>query len=315
MEVLRIESALVEHGLALVDEILLRTVRSDVAILSQTSRRVVRAGGKRLRPRVLLDAYLALEGQDVARAAPVAAAVELLHTASLIHDDINDHSALRRGQPSVNAELGDSLALLMGDFIFVHFIDLLADFDPTVIRVLSRCCIDIVEGETREMLHWGDVDTDEQTYLAVVAQKTGSLLSAAARLGGILAGGTEAQVEALAGYGLHLGLAFQIRDDLLDFVGNDSALGKPVAEDLGQGKVTLAPIRALQVSPGGFACLMSGDWGRVGDLLRRTGALDYAMHVARAQVHEAKAALQLLAPSDAREELSALADLAVQRCR
>ena len=276
---------------------------------------MVRAGGKRLRPRVLLGAYQALGGEDVARAAPVAAAIELLHTASLIHDDINDHSALRRGQPSVNAELGDNLALLMGDFIFVRFIGLLATFDPAVIKVLAGCCTDIVEGETREMLHWGDVDMDEQTYLSVIAQKTGSLISAAARLGGVLAGGTEAQVEALASYGLHLGLAFQIRDDLLDFVGNDGALGKPVAEDLGQGKVTLAPIRALQASPGGLACLMSGDWGRVCDLLRRTGALDYAMHVARAQVHEAKAALQLLAPSDASEELSALADFAVQRCR
>ncbi len=303
----------IDRELALVEETLITALQSDVGLLSRTGTRILRAGGKRLRPRVVLYAYAAAGGQEMSTAVPVAAAVELLHTASLVHDDINDQSDMRRGQPSVNAELGTSLALLMGDYIFVRFLNLMADFDRRLIRILARSCNEIVEGETLQMLRLGDLTMDEESYLTIIRQKTASLFAACAEVGSLLAGAPQTQIEALRNYGLNLGIAFQVRDDTLDLIGDSEVLGKPAASDLAQGKMSLATIYAARMSDKARAALASADINRARDLLHETGALDYAMQKAREYAEEAKRALRALPDSAAKLWLGELADLAVVR--
>ena len=299
--------------LDLVEETLRRAVQSNVAVLSAASEYIIGSGGKRLRPRTLLLSYEAAGGRDISRAVPVAAAVELLHTASLIHDDINDHSGIRRGQASVNAQWGDSLALLIGDFVFVRLLSLMASFDCEVNRVLANGCSAIVEGETLQMLRLGDTEVSEEDYLMTVTQKTASLFSACAELGGVLAGAAERQVAALREYGLNLGIAFQIRDDTLDLVGHSETLGKPVASDWGQGKMSLAAICAMRKSEEAREVLLSKDARRAVEVLRETGALRYADKKAREYSDKAKRALAALPSSEAKAELGRLADFAVGR--
>ena len=302
-----------EDELALVEQALERAVESDVSVLSQASQRIIGSGGKRLRPRLVLLSFKAIGGTDISRALPVAIAVELLHTASLIHDDINDQSHLRRGQISVNAEHGDALALWIGDFVFVKQLELVASLDSGLIQVLAHCCTTIVEGETLQGLHMGDIGVTEEEYLKIIASKTAVLFAACAELGGLVAGGDDDQVRALREYGYNLGMAFQIRDDALDYVGDSVELGKPVASDLKQGTMSLAPLYALDASPAAAGILTSGDTTRVLELLNSTGALEYAIGRANDYAEKAKDALSILPESPALVELCRLADYSVAR--
>lgn len=299
--------------LHLVEEALLGAVASDVDLLARASEYIIASGGKRVRPQLVMLAYRAVGGRDLTPVVPVAAAVELLHTASLIHDDINDRSDLRRGRATINARWGNSLALLIGDFVFVRLLNLIADLDPRVIRVIAQCCTGIVEGETLQMLHLGDTELTEETYLRIVELKTALLFSACVELGAAVGGGTEVQIAALKEYGLSLGYAFQIRDDTLDLIGEPDELGKPVSSDLGQGKMSLAAIYALKRSEGAKEILFSEDAQQVNQLLAETGALDYAATKAQECVEKAKRALFSLRGSQAKSELIRLADFAVLR--
>ena len=299
--------------LALVEAALAQAITSEVGLLSEASQYIIGSGGKRVRPRVVLLSYKAVGGQEATQAVPLAAAVELLHTASLIHDDINDHSDVRRGHKTANAQWGNGLALLIGDFVFVKLLGLIADFHPRVIRVLADCCRAIVEGETLQLLYSGDTTLTEDDYLAVVAQKTASLLSACGELGGLLAGASQEQINALKEYGFNMGMAFQIRDDTLDLIGDGDEMGKPVAGDLRQGKVSLAPLFAIKQSEQARAVWASKDATRVVDLLRDTGAIGYAMQRASKYAEKAKTALAPLVESEAQRELRRLADFAIIR--
>jgi octaprenyl-diphosphate synthase len=299
--------------LDLVEDALRKAITSDVSLLAKASDRIVCSGGKRLRPRIVLLSYRAAGGDSIRQAVPLAAAVELLHTASLIHDDINDRSDMRRGQPSVNARWGDGLALLVGDFVFIKFLGLLAVLDPKVIHVLADCCTAIVEGETLQMLHLGDTAMAEETYLRIVGLKTAALFSASGELGAVLAGASEDRVSALRDYGLNLGTAFQVRDDTLDLTSKRGMLGKPVASDLEQGKMSLATLFALSRSDEAEEILLSKDPAQARQLLDHTGALEYAMSKSREYSERAKEALSTLPRSEARAELSRLADFAYVR--
>jgi geranylgeranyl pyrophosphate synthase len=299
--------------LGLVEDALRKAVASNVGVLSKASEHIVCSGGKRLRPRVVLLAYKASGGKDISRVLPLAVAAELVHTASLIHDDINDQSEMRRGQASVNAQWGSGLALLVGDSVFVKLLDQIANYDSRVIRVLAGCCSAIVEGETLQMLHLGDTKMAEETYLAIVAQKTGALFSACGELGGLLAEGTEEQVSALRDYGLNVGIAFQIRDDTLDLVGRSEEMGKPVASDLRQGKMSLASLFTLAKTNGDERDSFFNEPGQAARLLQSTGAVEYAMLRASRYCEEAKRALAVLPGSEARSALSEMADFALAR--
>ena len=301
--------------LALVESALRDVLSSDVDLLCTAGELVIRSGGKRLRPTVVLLAYRASGGQDIRQAVPLATAVELVHTASLVHDDINDQSELRRGQATVNARWGSGLALLVGDFVFVRLLSLLAECGSRAIQILGDCCTSIVEGETLQMLHQGDWHMDEALYLQIVRRKTASLFSACGQLGAVIAGGTEEQIAALSAYGENLGIAFQIQDDTLDLVGQQEILGKPVFLDLDQGNASLAILHALQHAKGAAEILRTGDKARVVRMLHDHGALDYAAQKARTFAERAISALSVLPASEARSELRRLADYAVIRDR
>ncbi len=317
-------SMVTDQELELVEEGLKKAVASDVRRLAEASQHIICAGGKRIRPKVVLLSYKAAGGKDIRQAVPLAVAVELLHTASLIHDDINDHSSMRRGQATVNARWGDSLALLTGDFVFIKLLGLMPALDPRLIQVLAGACRDLVEGEVLQFLSLGDTRMDQETYLTIVRKKTASLFSACAELGGVRAGAGEREVAALKEYGLNLGMAFQIRDDTLDLVGHREELGKPVGSDLEQGKMSLATLFALRSSDRAGEVLFASGPGRRArarhaaqaiELLRDSRAPEYAMQKAKEYSEKGKEALSVLAGSEARAALFRLADVVLARDR
>ena len=288
---------------------------SDVNLLSEAGKHILRSGGKRIRPRVTLQSSKAVGGRATPQVISVAVAVEMLHTASLIHDDINDHGDTRRGQVTVNARWGNSMALLVGDFVFVRVLNVIAGLGSDVVQIIADCCTTLVEGETLQLLHRGDCDMTEKSYLEIVARKTGGLFSASAALGALVAGGSADQIAALEEYGLNLGIAFQIRDDTLDLVSTRDRLGKPVQSDLDLGTMSLATIWALQRSEAVRGILLSRDVSQLVGLLRDTGALEYAMDKAMEYAGRGKEALAVLPDSAAKTELCDLADFAVGRSR
>jgi geranylgeranyl pyrophosphate synthase len=301
--------------LALVERALRDALSSDVDLLCTAGDLLIRSGGKRLRPTIVLLSYQAAGGGEIGQAVPLATAVELVHTASLVHDDINDQSELRRGQATVNARWGGGLALLVGDFVFVRLLGLLAECGSRAIRILSDCCTSIVEGETLQMVHRGDWHMNEALHLHIVRKKTASLFSACGQLGAVVAGGTEEQIAALSAYGENLGIAFQIQDDTLDLVGQQEILGKPVHLDLEQGNASLAVLHAIEYTKGAVEILRAGDRARALHMLQDSGALDYAARKARTFAEQALSALSVLPASEARSELRRLADYAVVRDR
>ena len=239
--------------------------------------------------------------------------MELIHTASLVHDDINDHSEMRRGRATVNARWGNTLALLTGDFIFLKVLGLAAGFDADVTRVLAQACTSLVEGETLQTETQSESQPTEEGYLEIVGRKTASLFAACAELGAIVAGAPPEVRSALRDYGYNFGVAFQLRDDVLDLVGSRQSLGKPVVQDLDQEKMSLAMLYALSTSAEARAILMSKDRRSVLDLLKRTGAIDYANRRTSEYLDAAKKQLAMLAPSASRDMLDALTALAVNR--
>jgi len=302
-------------ALALVEDALRGVLSSRVGLLALAGQHIVASGGKRIRPQVALLAYGAAGGEDVSCAVPLAAAVELIHTASLIHDDINDRSDTRRGQSTVNSLWGDNLALLAGDFVFVRLLGLLPRVSGQVIQALADACLDVVEGETRQMLTLGRTDLTEEEHLDIVRQKTAGLFASCAYAGGLLAEAPVAVCEALERYGRALGMTFQLRDDVLDLSGSPDELGKPVARDVEQCKMSLATCYALRVDPEVGRHLRAGDHDRVRRMVVSLGALEYAMGITRRYAAEAQDALEALPESEDRERLAALAEFAATRRR
>jgi len=302
-------------GMNLVEELLESTLTSDVALVREACQHIIRAGGKRLRPKVVLLSYQAAGGHDISRAVPLAAALELLHTASLVHDDINDRSVMRRGQATINARWGNSLALLIGDFLFIKLVGLLAGFDARLVHLLADSCQILVEGEALQVqvLTHGNGGMTPELYLRIVKQKTASLFSACAELGGLLAEAGNQHVAALRDYGLNLGMAFQIRDDTLDLAGNGEDPGKPATGDLEQDKMILAALSALERSARAREVLIPTDSPQLIEPLSDARALEYALETARKYSDRAKEALSVLPWSDATATLCELADFAVAR--
>lgn len=217
------------------DQLLERIVDSDVDILRDASRHILEAGGKRVRPRLTLLAYEAVGGKNLEEAVPVAAAVELVHTATLVHDDINDHGLTRRGRPTVNATWGRTFALLTGDYLFTKVYQLMAPYGK-LNEEFAQATVALVEGETLQAYAAKTGQLDRETYMRVIAKKTAVLFAMAAKVGGMLGGGSEVQNEALSQYGFNVGLAFQIVDDILDLIADSKQLGKTAGIDIAQGR-------------------------------------------------------------------------------
>ena len=224
----------INESLVAVEQRLVQIVQSEVNVLHDASLHLLEAGGKRLRPRLTLLSQLAAGGGEVASAIEVATAVELMHSASVVHDDINDHGLVRRGRPSINAVWGRTFALLTGDFLFTKVYELMAPFGDLNIE-LARAAVALVEGETLQASAVAENTLNRETYIRIISLKTAALFHAAAFMGASL--GTKVEfANALGDFGYYLGMAFQITDDILDLTSTDQLLGKTVGRDRQQGK-------------------------------------------------------------------------------
>ena len=313
--------ALVDADMGAVDAAINDRLRSDVVLINQLGQYIVTNGGKRLRPRlVLLGARAA--GYEGAAHVPLAVIVEFIHTATLLHDDVVDASEMRRGQRTANDLWGNEAAVLVGDFLYSRAFEMMVEVGSMrVMEILAHTTNTIAEGEVMQLLNIHDPDTTEQRYLDIIRSKTAKLFEAAARIGGVLAGVDAATESAMARYGMHLGTAFQVVDDVLDYSADTAKTGKNIGADLAEGKPTLPLIHALQQGSEADASLVraaieeggEGHIDAVLDVLARTGAIEYARERARAEADLARAELAALPPSDYRDALDALAEQGVDR--
>jgi octaprenyl-diphosphate synthase len=313
--------ALTRDDMAAVDNLIRRRLASDVALVNQIGEHIVAAGGKRLRPMLLLLAARAL-GHSGADAHQLAAVVEFIHTATLLHDDVVDESDLRRGRRTANALWGNAPSVLVGDFLYSRSFQLMVELDRIeVMRILADTTNAIAEGEVLQLLHVRNPDTDEAAYLRVVERKTAVLFAAATRLGALLAGADDDTQQHLHEYGLNLGFAFQITDDVLDYSADESALGKHLGDDLAEGKATLPLIHAMAQADAVVgarlrAIVEQGEIGALGEVLdaiRAAGSLGYSRQRAQAYADAAEAALDGLEDNPAVAALRGLARHAVER--
>jgi octaprenyl-diphosphate synthase len=235
----------VKDDLNLVNNVILQEMASQIPLIPNLAGHLIHAGGKRLRP-ILTIACAQLAGYQGPRHIPLAACVEFIHTATLLHDDVIDESNLRRGIASANALWGNKASVLVGDFLFSRAFELMvADGSFEVLKILSKASSTIVEGEVLQLITANDITTTETDYLNVIEAKTAQLFAAACHIGGVMAKCTNQQKEALAAFGRNLGIAFQLIDDVLDYYGEESQLGKTPGDDFREGKVTLPVILAF----------------------------------------------------------------------
>jgi len=307
---------LVEEDLARVEVVFAEQVRSDVRLVGEIGRYVQEGGGKRVRPALLLLASR-LCGFRGERAIVLASTVEFIHTASLLHDDIIDEATTRRGRRSVNSRWGNDITVLAGDFLYTKSMAMaLSQDNLRILRLLSDVTLRLIEGEILEIERNGRIEVTPQDHLEIIRRKTADLFAACTRIGAVLGEVGEARERALSRYGLNLGLCFQMVDDLLDFTAEEKTLGKPVANDLREGKVTLPMIFLMR--RGGRAAaekvkavLEDRAFSRVTReelvrMARDCGALEEARALAERYADEACRELLAFDPSEYREALSAL---------
>ncbi len=304
-----------------VDSLILQRLESDVVLINQIGHYIVNSGGKRLRPMIVLLAAQAL-GYTGDKHALLAAIIEFIHTATLLHDDVVDGSDLRRSRDTANAVWGNAASVLVGDFLYSRSFEMMVDVNNMrVMDILSHATNRIAEGEVLQLLNCHDPDTNEQKYLEVILRKTATLFEAGARLGAVLCESSEQEEEALADYGRHLGIAFQIIDDALDYSDSSEEIGKNIGDDLAEGKPTLPLIRAMQVgTPEQIQSLRSviEKGGRdqidmVKAAIASTDAIEYTFNTAETEATKAKDALMALPPSPFRDALATLADFSADR--
>jgi geranylgeranyl pyrophosphate synthase len=261
-------------------------------------------------------AYLACGGQELNAVIPLAAAVELVHTATLVHDDINDHSLTRRGKVTVHARWGRTFALLTGDYLFSKVYELMAPYGPAYNVLMANACVELVEGETLQAAAAKAGTIDQETYKRIITLKTASLFEASARMGALYGGGNEQTVSALGEYAQNLGLAFQIVDDVLDIMGDPETMGKPAGNDLIQGAGAIVAQNGKKVSQEAAAVAAATAEDPIQAMmarLRESGAVEVARMQAQEMARRAMKALERVPPSPARQELAALIDMVVER--
>ena len=320
MEFSQIRS-LIEEDFSATDTCILEHLSSDVVLINQVGHYIVGSGGKRLRPMMVLLAARAL-GYDGKQHVDLAAIVEFIHTATLLHDDVVDESDQRRSRDTANAVWGNAASVLVGDFLYSRAFEMMVSVGSMrVMEVLSHATNRIAEGEVLQLLNCNDPDTDEARYREVILRKTATLFEAGARLGAIISKADNAAEQALASYGLHLGMAFQMIDDALDYGSSGSDIGKNIGDDLAEGKPTLPLIRAIAQSPPETAAMLrkvieTGGTDRLDEVLEAiesTDAIAYTARLAADEASRASQALEALPASTFRDALSALAEFSVDR--
>ncbi|MGQ0749213.1 MAG: octaprenyl diphosphate synthase [Betaproteobacteria bacterium] len=304
-----------------VDRVIRSRLHSEVTLIRQVAEYIISGGGKRLRPALLILSAGAF-GYRGTHHHELAAVIEFIHTATLLHDDVVDESALRRGRPTANSLFGNSASVLVGDFVYSRSFQIMVGLENMrVLKVLADATNVIAEGEVLQLMNCNNPDIDEQGYLQVIRYKTAKLFEAATRLGAILGGVSQEDEDAIATYGVHLGTAFQLIDDVLDYSGDHTTTGKNVGDDLAEGKATLPLIYAMQKGTSEQAALIRRaiEQGGLTDLsavlaaIEQTGAIAYAREQARTESRTACAALTRLADTPYRAHLLQLADFAVTR--
>jgi octaprenyl-diphosphate synthase len=316
---------LVGGDLAAVEREVRRELDSPVSLIQEMGGYIADAGGKRLRPILLLLAAK-LSGATGERPVRLACVVELLHTATLIHDDVVDQAPLRRGRPSANARWGDDASVLVGDHLYSKSFDLLVrDNDRAIMETLARATVSMTEAEVFQLERKRTGVTTEADYIRIITQKTASFISACCRIGGLLGGVPAAQLDALTRYGIDIGIAFQISDDSLDFVADQDRFGKAIGADLREGKRTLPLITMLERVPPDDAervrevlrhkTLGPAEIEEIRRLVLEHDGVDYAQERAHAYALAAKGDLEAFAPSEERDVLSLVADFVVGRDR
>jgi octaprenyl-diphosphate synthase len=308
-----------------VEQDILRHFQSDVALIPQISKYLAGSGGKRLRP-ILLTVSSRLCGYTGAsRHISLSVVAEFIHAATLLHDDVVDGADQRRGMESANIKFGNCASVLVGDFLFAtSFLLMSEDGDIRVINAMSEATKRLAEGEVLQLVNTMNLNVTEKTYMDTIFRKTGALIEACCRVGAILGGASKEKEEALAQYGRSIGIAFQLVDDALDFVGDERGWGKPIGADLEEGRVTLPLIRALAMADESevrdIKSAMESDEGREAKLgavimtLKKYDAITYAMEQARWRVEEAKAAVSAcFEPSSHLDAMRAIADYVVDR--
>lgn len=302
-----------------------RHVESRVALIPEMGRYIQNSGGKRVRPALLLMAAR-LAGYSGDRGVLYASVVEFIHTATLVHDDIIDEADTRRGRLSVHSRWGNDITVLLGDYLYIKSMALALTQDSLeIIRLLCDVTLKMIEGEIYQLTKQGDVDIVEDEHYEIIRRKTAYLFSGCAEIGGLLGGCTAEQAAALRDYGMELGLAFQIVDDLLDYTADQQALGKPIGGDLREGKVTLPVIYLLESGDAEADAIVrdtvrdrtidEARWERLTTLLTATRATARASARAHEHAARAKAHLQIFPPSVERDALMALPDYVLARDR
>ncbi len=306
----------VNNELGQVEAELIKSIDTELPLLEQAATHLVKAGGKRLRPAfVLLSAKIFSD--DVTYAIPLAVSLELIHMASLVHDDVIDNSDLRRGQPTVKSQWGNRLSIYTGNYVLAKSM-CLADYYQSrdVIDVMARTSMSICEGEIKQMRSCYDVNQGLKDYLRRIERKTALLISVSCQLGAMISSAEERYIEALRKYGYYLGMAFQITDDILDFVADEEILGKPVGSDIRQGVITLPAIYALKCSSnsGKLASLLASPRScaeqaeEIVELVNDSDGIDYAYYASNRYAEKALRQLESLPDMPVKESLYKIAD-------
>jgi octaprenyl-diphosphate synthase len=320
MDIAAIQS-LVQEDMQAVNELVLARLHSEVALINQLGHYIINSGGKRLRPMLLLLSARTF-GYSGLHHLTLAAVVEFIHTATLLHDDVVDASELRRGRQTANSLWGNEASVLVGDFLYSRAFQMMVEINKMqVMEILSDATNIIAEGEVLQLLNCHDPDTTEETYLQVIRSKTAKLFEAAAQLGAVISDQRVEYEQAMAIYGMHLGTAFQIVDDVLDYSATKEEMGKNVGDDLAEGKPTLPLIYALKhsdlakqqqlrdaITQGGREHI-----NVVLDAITATNAIHYTLECAKRETEKAIAALEILPNSPYKEALRSLAQFSVNR--
>ena len=313
--------ALIGADMQAVDAVIRRQLHSEVVLINQVAEYIIGGGGKRMRPALVLLAAGAL-GYHGAQHHELAAVVEFIHTATLLHDDVVDESTLRRGRETANTIFGNAASVLVGDFLHSRAFQMMVHVgDMRVMQVLSDATNIIAEGEVLQLMNCHDPEVDEDRYLQVIRYKTAKLFEAAAQIGAIVAGASPVQEASLAAYGMHLGTAFQLIDDVLDYSGEEAETGKHLGDDLAEGKPTLPLIHVMQHGSPAQAkavrhAIETGgreDFASVLDAIRTTGALDHTRARAREAARAAENAIDALPASNYKKVLLELSSFAAER--
>lgn len=312
---------LIADDLTAVDKVILKRLKSDVILINQIGAHIVYSGGKRMRPLIVLLAARAF-GYQGDKHIDLAAVVEFIHTATLLHDDVVDASDKRRNKDTANALWGNSASVLSGDFLYSRSFEMMVDVGILrVLDILSHASNQIAEGEVLQLLNCNNPETTEEEYMKVIYRKTATLFEAGAKLGVVLVNGTADEEAAMADYGRHLGTAFQLIDDVMDYSSSSEEMGKNVGDDLAEGKPTLPLIRAMEkgteeqkkiiqsaIEHGGLEYIDA-----VTEAIHSTDAIEYTAKVAEREAAKAKAALDILPASPYRDALASLVDLSIKR--